>query len=54
MLDDRTVAAYCAYALEGEPAVEVAARLGITVNALRQVKFRVGRMIAAVEALYGE
>ena len=33
---------------------EAAARLGITVNALRQVKFRVGRMIAAVEALYGE
>lgn len=54
MLDDRTVEAYRAYALEGEPAVEVAARLGITVNALRQVKFRVGRMIAAVEALYGE
>ena len=41
-------------AREGEPAAEVAARLGITVNALRQVKFRVGRMIAAVEALYGE
>ena len=54
MLDARTVAAYRAYALNGEPAAEVAARLGITVNALRQVKFRVGRMIAAVEALYGE
>ena len=54
MLDDRTVAAYRAYALEDEPAAEVAARLGITVNALRQIKFRVGRMIAAVEALYGE
>ena len=54
MLDARTVAAYRAYALEGEPAAEVAARLGITVNALRQVKFRVGCMIAAVEAQYGE
>ncbi len=54
MLDDRTVAAYRAYALNGEPAAEVAARLGLTLNALRQVKFRIGRMIAAVEALYGE
>ena len=54
MLDDRTVEAYRAYALEGEPAAEVAARLGLTLNALRQIKFRVGRMIAAVEAQYGE
>ena len=54
MLDARTVAAYRAYALEGRPAAEVAARLGITVNALRQIKYRVGRMIAAVEAAYGE
>ena len=54
MLDDRTVAAYRAYALEGEPAAEVATRLGLTLNALRQIKYRVGRMIAAVEAQYGE
>ena len=54
MLDGRTVAAYRAYALEGEPAAEVAARLGLALNALRQIKFRVGRMIAAVEAQYGE
>lgn len=54
MLDDRTVAAYREYALEGRPAAEVAARHGITVNALRQIKYRVGRMIAAVEAQYGE
>lgn len=54
MLDDRTVAAYRAYALEGEPATEVAARLGLTLNALRQIKYRVGRMVAAVEAQYGE
>ena len=54
MLDARTVAAYRAYALEGEPAAEVVARLGLTLNALRQIKFRVGRMIAAVEAQYGE
>ena len=54
MLDARTVAAYRAYALDGEPAAEVVARIGITINALRQIKYRVGRMIAAVEAQYGE
>ncbi len=54
MLDARTVAAYRAYAIDGEPAADVAARLGITVNTLRQIKFRVGRMISAVEAQYGE
>ena len=54
MLDARTVAAYRAYALNGEPAGEVAARLGLTPNALRQIKYRVGRMIAAVESQYGE
>ena len=54
MLDTRTVAAYRAYALDGEPAADVATRLGITDNALRQSKYRVDRMIAAVEAAYGE
>ena len=54
ILDARTVEAYRAYALNGEPPVDVAARLGLTINALRQIKFRVGRMIAAVEAAYGE
>ena len=54
MLDARTVAAYRAYALDGEPPDAVAARLGITINALRQIKYRVSRMIAAVEAQYGE
>ena len=54
MLDAGTVAAYRAYALDGESAADVAARLGITVNALRQIKYRVGRMIAAVEAQYCE
>ena len=54
MLDARTVAAYRAYAIDGEPAADVAARLGITVNTLRQIKYRVGRMIAAVEVQYGE
>lgn len=54
MLDARTVAAYRAYALDGEPPAEIATRLGLTLNALRQIKYRVGRMIAAVEAAYGE
>ena len=54
MLDTRTVAAYRAYALDGEPAADVATRLGITHNALRQIKYRIDRMIAAVEAAYGE
>lgn len=54
MLDSGTVAAYRAYALDGEPAAEVAARLGLTLNALRQIKYRVNRMIAAVESAYGE
>ena len=40
------------YTLDGEPPAEVAARLGLTLNALRQIKHRVGRMIAAVEAAY--
>jgi RNA polymerase sigma-70 factor (ECF subfamily) len=54
MLDARTVAAYREYALEDRPAAEVAARHGLTLNALRQIKHRVGRMIAVVEAQYGE
>ena len=53
MLDARTVAAYREYAIEEQPAAEVAERHGLTLNALRQIKFRVGRMIAAVEAAYG-
>ena len=52
MLEKRTVAAYCEYALEAQPAAEVAARHGMTVNNLRQLKHRIDRMIAAVEAAY--
>ena len=54
MLDARTVAAYRAYVLEERPASEVAAAHGLTLNALRQIKFRINRKIAAVEAQYGE
>lgn len=52
MLEKRTVAAYREYALDGQPADEVATRHGITVNNLRQLKHRIDRMIAAVEAAY--
>ena len=54
MLDARTVAAYREYVLEERPADEVAAAHGLTLNALRQIKFRINRMIAAVEAAYWE
>ena len=52
MLEKRTVAAYREYALDGLPAAEVAARYGMTVNNLRQLKHRIDRMIAAVESAY--
>ena len=52
MLEKRTVAAYREYVLEGQPAAEVAARHGITINNLRQLKHRLDRMIAAIEAAY--
>ena len=50
MLEKRTVAAYREYALDGQPAVEVAARHGMTVNNLRQLKHRLERMVSAVES----
>ena len=52
MLEKRTVAAYREYAIEGQPAVDVAARHGMTVNNLRQLKHRLDRMIAVVEKQY--
>jgi RNA polymerase sigma factor (sigma-70 family) len=53
VLDAKTVAAYRAYVLEGRPAKEVAAAQGLAVNALRQLKYRLDRMISAVESAYG-
>ena len=52
MLEKRTVAAYREYALEGQGADEVAARHGMTVNNLRQLKHRIDRMISAVESSF--
>ena len=54
MLEKRTVAAYREYAIEEQPAAEVATRHGITINNLRQLKHRIDRMISAVEASYGK
>lgn len=50
MLERRTAAAYREYAIEGRPAADVADRHGMTLNNLRQLKHRIDRMIAAVEA----
>ena len=54
LLDKKTVAAYRAYVLEGRPAEEVAAAHKMKINALRQIKHRIGLMIAAVESAYGD
>lgn len=52
MLEKTTISAYREYAVDEKPAAEVAARHGMTVNNLRQLKYRIDRMIAAVEASY--
>ena len=45
---------YRAYALEGRPIDEVAAAFGVSRNVVAQVKVRVNRMVASLEAEYGE
>ena len=45
---------YRAYVLEERPIGEVAARFGIPRNTVAQIKTRVNRMVAALEAEYGE
>lgn len=54
MVDARTASAFREYAIEERPAAEVAARHDLTLNALRQIKHRIGHMIAAVESQYDE
>ena len=49
-LSARTKAVYRAYVLEGKSAEEVCGRFGIDNNYLRQIKFRVEKAIAIVEA----
>lgn len=53
-LSARTREIYRAYVLEERSIGEVAARFGVTKNYLGLVKLRVGRMIAALEAEYGD
>ena len=45
---------YRAYALEGRAIDEVAAAFGVSRNVVAQVKVRVNRMVASLEAEYGE
>ena len=45
---------YRAYALEGRPIDDVAAAFGVSRNTVAQVKTRVNRMVASLEAEYGE
>ena len=45
---------YRAYALEGRAIDEVAAAFGVSRNMVAQVKVRVNRMVASLEAEYGE
>lgn len=45
---------YRAYVLEGLPIDEVASRFGVTKNHIGQIKLRVGRMIATLEAEFAD
>ena len=45
---------YRAYALEGRPIDEVASAFGVSRNVVAQVKVRVNRMVASLEAEYAE
>ena len=51
-LSQRSKDVYCAYVLEERPIDEVAARFGISNNAVSQIKTRVEKMILAIEAEY--
>ena len=53
-LSAQSKAVYRAYVLEERPIGEVAAAFGIPNNSVSQIKTRVERMIAAIEAEYGE
>ena len=53
-LSAQSKAVYRAYVLEERPISEVAAAFGLSRNAVSQIKTRVERMIAAIEAEYGD
>ena len=54
LLSEQNRAIYRAYVLEERPIGEVAKAFGATRNQVSQVKVRVGRMIAALEAEFGD
>ena len=53
-LSVRSCGIYRAYVLEERPIDEVATQFGVTKNHIGQIKLRVGRMIAALEAEYAD
>ena len=53
-LSAQSKAVYRAYVLEERPIGDVAAAFGLSRNAVSQIKTRVERMIAAIEAEYGD
>ena len=54
LVSDLNKAIYRAYVLEGQPIGEVAKKFGVTRNQVSQAKMRVGRMVAALEAEFGD
>ncbi len=54
LLSEQNRAIYRAYVLEERPIGDVAKAFGVTRNQVSQVKVRVGRMIAALEAEFGD
>jgi len=53
-LSEQTRAVYRAYVLEERPAEEVAAEFGLTKSVVYKIKNRIDRMVAVIEAEYGE
>ena len=54
LVSDQNKAIYRAYVLEARPVGEVASQFGVTRNQVSQVKMRMGRLIAALEAEFGD
>ena len=54
LVSDQNKAIYRAYVLEARPIGEVASQFGVTRNQVSQVKMRMGRLIAALEAEFGD
>ena len=54
LVSDLNKSIYRAYVLEGRPIGVVAEKFGVTRNQVSQAKMRVGRMVAALEAEFGD